>query len=144
MDRLQYPPYHISTLLLQSPYVPFFLQQHVYRRVVFKVHPPHFRPPYPLPWPSYSIGISGKWPQTRNLSSKITNTTLIRCFKEATLHTVAYRSRPCDCCLMMTSFTGFKWKSNLPNWYTSTTCIFICKDVSVLGYYRRSLRDGQS
>lgn len=74
-------------------------------------------PSHTQPWPSYSIGISGKWPQTRNLSSKITNTTLRRCFKEVTLHIAAsVRLLPHDA-----SFAGFGWKSNLLNWYTSTT-----------------------
>lgn len=35
-----------STLPLQLPYISFFLQQHSYRRAVFKLHLlPHFRPP---------------------------------------------------------------------------------------------------
>lgn len=71
-----YPLYPTSPL--QFPYISSFLQQHSDRRVVFKQHLlPHFRPPTnPPSWPSYSIGISRKWPQTRNLSSKIINTTL--------------------------------------------------------------------
>ena len=71
-----YPLYPTSPR--QFPYFSFFFQQHSYRRVFFKQHLlPHFRPPTnPPSWPSYSIGISRKWPQTRKLSSKITNTTL--------------------------------------------------------------------
>lgn len=43
------------------------------------------------------------------------------------LYRYVHRSRLCDCCLAMISFTGFGWKPTLPNWYTSTTCILHCR-----------------
>ena len=89
--------------------------------------------PYPPHLTDYRIGISSKWPQTRELSSNIINMAFSWYFKRGTFRIDGVLSHVCT--------TTASWRprlpaldgTTLPNWYTSTTCIAICKDVSILG-----------